>query len=59
MRLAKQKPGKLIQQAEENEQAEPIGWEDSLLQTLKVISPAAFERLCQGLLREAGFSKVE
>ncbi len=29
-----------------------------LLQTLKAISPAGFERLCQRLLREAGFQEV-
>lgn len=36
-----------------------ISWEDRLLARLREISPAAFERLCQRLLREAGFSKVE
>ena len=34
-------------------------WRDILLSTLKTIDPAAFERLCQRLLRESGFVKVE
>lgn len=34
-------------------------WEDSLLETLCSIPPDAFERLCQRLLRESGFTKVE
>jgi len=34
-------------------------WKDRLLDTLKALSPDAFERLAQRLLREAGFIKVE
>jgi restriction system protein len=34
-------------------------WKDHLLDTLKALSPDAFERLAQRLLREAGFIKVE
>lgn len=34
-------------------------WRDQLLSALKEIDPAAFERLCQRLLRESGFVKVE
>lgn len=34
-------------------------WKESLLQVLYELSPAAFERLSQLLLRESGFSKVE
>ena len=34
-------------------------WRDHLLKTLREISPAAFERLCQRLLRESGFIEVE
>ncbi len=33
-------------------------WEDALLATIKQIEPAAFERLCQRLLRESGFTEV-
>ncbi len=38
---------------------EEMSWEDDLLETLKNISPDAFERLCQRLLRESGFIQVE
>lgn len=34
-------------------------WKDDLLARMKAMHPAAFERLCQRLLREAGFEKVE
>lgn len=34
-------------------------WSDTLLEKLKAISPAAFERLSQRLLRESGFVRVE
>lgn len=40
--------------------AEEAGdWRDQLLAVLKTMDPAAFERLCQRLLRESGFVKVE
>ena len=35
------------------------GWENDLLQIIRGIEPAAFERLCQRILRESGFTKVE
>lgn len=34
-------------------------WRDQLLAALKAMDPSAFERLCQRLLRESGFVKVE
>lgn len=34
-------------------------WKENLLDALLSIEPSAFERLCQRLLREAGFIKVE
>ena len=34
-------------------------WREDLLDTLRNISPDAFERLCQRLLRESGFIEVE
>lgn len=37
----------------------PESWEDELLNLIKSISPASFERLCQRLLRESGFIQVE
>lgn len=35
------------------------GWNDKLLQHIQAIDPSAFERLCQRLLRESGFIRVE
>ncbi len=44
------------------DESEPYGseltWRDQLLEMLKEMSPSAFERLCQRLLREAGFTDV-
>lgn len=34
-------------------------WQQKLLKRLQIISPDAFERLCQRILREAGFIQVE
>lgn len=36
-----------------------VDWSDQLLDKLQSIEPAAFERLCQRLLRESGFVRVE
>jgi restriction system protein len=38
---------------------EVAGWRDQLREILLTIEPAAFERLCQRLLRESGFIEVE
>jgi restriction system protein len=44
----------------EGEVAEGVaGWSAQLLQRLKMIDPAAFERLCQRFLRVSGFTRVE
>jgi restriction system protein len=40
------------------EEAE-LDWSDQLLAALRTMHPSAFERLCQRLLRESGFVKVE
>lgn len=37
---------------------EELEWEEELLEIVKSIEPAAFERLCQRLLRESGFTEV-
>ena len=34
-------------------------WEEALLNIVRRIEPPAFERLCQRILRESGFAKVE
>ena len=36
-----------------------ISWEEKIISKLQKISPDSFERLCQRLLREAGFIQVE
>ncbi|MCX6316859.1 MAG: restriction endonuclease [Bacteroidetes bacterium] len=36
-----------------------ISWQEEALNVIKKIHPAAFERLCQRLLRELGFKNVE
>lgn len=42
-----------------NPDAEFTDWRDQLLARLRAMDPSAFERLCQRLLRESGFVKVE
>lgn len=44
---------------DDEEVREDQGWEDALLQIIRRIKPDAFERLCQRILRESGFTKVE
>lgn len=39
-------------------EAEPASYRDQLSVTLRELSPGAFERFCQRLLREAGFEQV-
>ncbi len=40
-------------------EAASLDWRDQLLKTVRTMAPAAFERLAQRLLREAGFLTVE
>lgn len=42
-----------------SEEIEKITWEDEVLEAVKSLSPQAFERLTQRLLRESGFVQVE
>lgn len=44
---------------EEGEEEVILSWKEHLLETLLAIEPSAFERLCQRILRESGFVKVE
>ena len=44
--------------ADDNATDSPI-WHDDLLGVLRSMTPDAFERLCQRVLRESGFTKVE
>jgi restriction system protein len=53
---------RLAEQSSENDEpsAEESGsWDRELLQVLGSMDPTAFERLCQRLLRESGFTEVE
>jgi len=43
----------------EEEEDEELVWKEKALDLLKAISPDAFERLCQLVLRESGFTSVE
>lgn len=45
--------------SEEDNAEEEKRWSDLLLERLLAMPPAAFERLCQRILREAGFIQVE
>lgn len=45
--------------ADDSSQMAVDDWSDQLLAKLKTIDPTAFERLCQRILRESGFVKVE
>ena len=52
-------PTKQIDEEITEEVNETEEWKDKLLNVLYNISPAAFERLAQRILRESGFSQVE
>ena len=43
----------------ESEELQEFSWQEKLLETIRKIEPAQFERLCQRLLRELGFINVE
>lgn len=43
----------------EPEELEELQWQDHALEVVRSISPDAFERLCQRILRESGFTSVE
>ncbi len=45
--------------AEPDDDSATLSWKEQLLDVLLSLHPAAFERLCQRLLRESGFIKVE
>jgi len=47
-----------VEEEEELEEA-ALNWKEQLLETLLTLEPSAFERLCQRVLRESGFIKVE
>ena len=47
------------EEPEEPEELEELKWQEQALEVVKSISPDAFERLCQRILRESGFTSVE
>jgi restriction system protein len=47
------------QDVPDSEEVTDISWKDKLLAALLAMPPDAFERLCQRILRESGFTKVE
>ena len=47
-----------VENSAEDPADETASWREDLLETLQNISPDAFERLCQRLLRESGFTEV-
>ena len=46
-------------EVENDDETEEQDWKESLLRIVRCIEPTAFERLCQLVLRESGFAKVE
>lgn len=54
--VAKEKSGGIVNDESQDLETD---WKDELLTILKNILPDAFERLCQRVLRESGFVKVE
>jgi restriction system protein len=47
------------EEEKDEEVSTDLSWQESLLEGLQSIKPAAFERLCMRLLRELGFQNVE
>jgi len=52
-------PAKDVTVGDTAREIEQENWKDRLLAVLRAMQPAAFERLAQRILREAGFIKVE
>ena len=46
-------------QADDGDQGDDQDWTEQLLRIVRQIEPDAFERLCQQVLSESGFTKVE
>ncbi len=58
-RLARAEAVESGEEQETSEMERELRWQDEALEALKTMSPDAFERLCQRLLRESGFIQVE
>lgn len=48
----------LTDEDDDEDEPEETGYKTKLLETIKSLSPGAFERLCQRLLRESDFEQV-
>lgn len=59
MRHARAAGAEALNETHEAESEVEVSWQDRLLEALLRMDPAAFERLCQRLLREAGFSRTQ
>jgi len=57
-KLARKKPKEILEEIDEDFEEEQ-DWKDQLLTTVQKLKPNDFERLCQLILRESGFTKVE
>ncbi len=57
--LNRKKTNKVSIVQENGTPQDDLDWEDHLLQILLAMKPDAFERLCQRILRESGFIRVE
>ncbi len=55
----KTKSREIPEEIEVDEDIRRYSWQEQLIEELQKISPDAFERLCQRLLRELGFQNVE
>lgn len=49
----------VLVEEDDDDQADEDSWEENLLAIMREMDPSAFERLCQRILRESGFIKVE
>lgn len=59
MRDARAAGVEAVNEAHDAKPEAEVSWQDRLLEALLRMDPAAFERLCQRLLREAGFSRTQ
>jgi restriction system protein len=55
----KTKTTEIIEEQEDDEEIQKFSWQEQIIEELQSISPSAFERICQRLLRELGFQNVE
>jgi restriction system protein len=55
----KTKTTEIIEGQEDDEEIQKFSWQEQIIEELQSITPSAFERICQRLLRELGFQNVE